>query len=126
MKNKLMLGMLCVALLMCSLPVSAATNACSHDYVSYSLLKSSKYVDNDYHISTYEQGESCTICSAVKPNSAHNVEKSEIHLVSGIYTDLGHGGAHEHRFNVYCPTCQHHYTLTIACDGNSTGMHVHP
>ena len=123
-----MLGMLCVALLMCSLPVSAAVNdVCKqHNYVSYTIYLSSKYEDNTNHTSTYEQGLRCSRCYTVLAGSFTNVKVLEIHLPSGTYTDLGHSGTGIHRFNVWCPKCKQYYILGIACNGDATGRHVYP
>ena len=126
MKNKFTLGILCVALLMCSLPVSAATNnGCPHHYVSYSEPQSTKYKDNTHHALIYEQGKRCTECFAKLEGSVTKVEILEIHSPSGTYTDLGHSGTYIHRFNVKCSKCEEYYILSIACDGNDTGFHVH-
>ncbi len=124
--KKIIMSVLCVALLFCSFPVQASSvphNCSEHKKNVRSVLQYAHFNGVETHTSTYREEFDCSICDK---HGTEIVQVEEGHSI-GSYTDLGHVSIGVHRYNVYCTVCQEYYDLGIACmaliDG---GGHAHP
>ena len=127
--KKAIAGLLCMAMLMFwAVPAAAENtsedeaNGCSHSTLAEikSGIPAYKSIDSSEHTKTYKCDLVCASCGERYTKS---VTVSGSHSYS--YVDLGHTGAHSHKYQIICSACGYNEVVFIACS-NFRGLHVAP